>query len=172
MKIKLFVFILSIVSWTMGCSQSISHSTERAMPEVRILDKGIIGPEPQAHAPSLILVNNLKGLQEVYRNFHTTSFGMATPKLPEINFSTHRGLMVCMGIKPSGGYGLLLLDDYAIIRDNAAEIMLQWIQPEKGAIVPQMLTSPWLLIQIEHGDYKEFIIKDGEGKEILRQPFP
>ena len=69
-------------------------------------------------------------------------------------------MMVTMGQKPTGGYGLELNRGFAIISDDTAVLSVSWNEPPKGAILPQIITSPCLALILPKGPYSQIHLFD------------
>jgi hypothetical protein len=89
---------------------------------------------------------------------------------PAIDFSQFGGVLVAMGRKNTGGYGLTLIDEGALLDNGVLQFTLQWQQPKPGMIVTQALTSPCLLIKVTKGNYQRIEIKDQTGVTRLQVP--
>ena len=73
-----------------------------------------------------------------------------------------------MGQKPTGGYGLELNREFAVISDDAAVLQVSWIDPPKGAILPQIITSPCLAIILPKGPYSKIQLLDQDAHQRLQ----
>jgi len=86
---------------------------------------------------------------------------------PEIDFEREGVLLIRMGEKPSGGYALALSPERSCVRDRTAYVAVQWIEPQKGAMVTQALTRPYLLARMRKGEYQRIVVVDQHGHERL-----
>lgn len=86
---------------------------------------------------------------------------------PEIDFTRYGILLIRMGEKPTGGYGLMLMANVAKIENRTVLVPVRWVEPEKGAITAQMITSPYLMIQMEKGAFDRITVIDQDGREKL-----
>ena len=87
--------------------------------------------------------------------------GMA---IPEVDFDTHGLLLIHMGRQPTGGYALALSTPTVLVRDGIAAVSIDWIRPESGATVVQMITAPCLLLKIEKRLFRAIRIIDQHGQ--------
>jgi hypothetical protein len=68
------------------------------------------------------------------------------PPLPEIDFSREIVIVVALGVRPSGGYGIIV--DGAYERDKQLKIVVRSISPGKGCIVTAALTQPVDIVRL------------------------
>jgi hypothetical protein len=73
-----------------------------------------------------------------------------------------------MGQKPTGGYGLELNREFAVITEDTAVLRASWIDPPKGAILPQIITSPCLALILPKGPYSKIQLLDQEAYPRLQ----
>ena len=78
--------------------------------------------------------------------------------------------MVTMGQKPTGGYGIELKREFAVISDDTAVLRVSWIEPPKDAILPQIITSPCLAIILPKGPYSQIQLLDQDAHLRLQLP--
>ena len=79
---------------------------------------------------------------------------------------------VNMGSQPTPGYGLSLLSPTLQIEGDTASIALKWIKPPAGKMLPQMVTTPCLVLSIEKGDYTRLQIHDESGEVRYQMALP
>jgi hypothetical protein len=72
-------------------------------------------------------------------------------------------LWVQMGQKPTGGYSLHLARTEATVENGVATVLIDFRPPPADAFVPQVLTSPCLLLSIGNADFHTIHIKDQDG---------
>jgi hypothetical protein len=85
------------------------------------------------------------------------------PAVPEIDFSEYGVLLIWMGRQPTGGFALELMADEAEIEKRTAVVPVRWIEPQKGAMVIQMVTNPFLSIRIAKGGFDQIAVVDPNG---------
>jgi hypothetical protein len=68
-----------------------------------------------------------------------------------------------MGQKPTGGYGLAMSEEVAYVSNGTAVLRLSWIEPSQGAILPQVITSPCILIKLPSDSYWRIHVLDQHG---------
>ena len=83
--------------------------------------------------------------------------------LPEVDFAEDGILAVWMGEKPTGGFSLGLSGDQAEIEEQTALVPVQWLEPEEGAVTPQVITNPYLIVRLGQGSYNRVSVVDQNG---------
>jgi hypothetical protein len=103
---------------------------------------------------------------EVYTRIHTTS--LQKPSLPAVDFATHRVLVALMGQRSTAGYAIQF-DDRIVQRDGTLEVTVRFHTPPKGAMVAQVITSPYALAVVGRGPYTRvhFMNEAGETLQVL-----
>ncbi|MDR1726441.1 MAG: protease complex subunit PrcB family protein [Acidobacteriota bacterium] len=89
---------------------------------------------------------------------------------PEVDFDRYGVLLVRMGEKPTGGYGLRLLSDVAGVDGRTATVPIEWREPAPGSVTTQAITSPRLLVLVEKGAFDDIAVVDQNGAVRLRLP--
>jgi hypothetical protein len=75
-----------------------------------------------------------------------------------------------MGQRPTGGYALGLQDPTVAIANRVGTVVVRFQEPAPGAMVPQVLTSPCLLLKLPKDDLREVRVVDPTG--LLRATAP
>jgi len=86
--------------------------------------------------------------------------GDTAPRLPPVNFEKSRALLVSMGQQRTGGYAVNLAKQQLRIDNDAAIVEVQWLEPEPGMMLVQMLSNPCLLIEVPRGEYRKIQVLD------------
>ncbi len=119
------------------------------------------------------LVSDEAQLAKTYSGFRKQVFGLSPIVLPEVNFKRDLVLLVEMGLQPTLGFRLVLMDHPSprIVAQHA-EVTLEWITPPPNMLVGEMLTSPCLLLKLARGPYQEIWINDhtGQRRAVLTVP--
>jgi hypothetical protein len=103
-------------------------------------------------------------LRAIRERLDKSSLSDARERIPTLDFSQQGVLLVEMGKKPTGGYRLDLDKRPAIVSDGKVAVTLSWIEPSPGVLLPQFLTSPWILIALYRGDYSLINVLDQNGR--------
>lgn len=76
----------------------------------------------------------------------------AKPSLPEAGQSL---LLISLGQKPSGGYGLALGGEAATVQDRTLLLPLLIEEPLPNRLQTQQLTQPCLVVELQPGQYNQ-----------------
>lgn len=83
-----------------------------------------------------------------------------------------RGVFVVeLGLRPTSGYSLELLQRQSGIADNQLNLTVTWDSPAQDDAVAQLLVSPCLVIIPPEGKYKSVVLYDDTGAEQERMSF-
>jgi hypothetical protein len=95
-------------------------------------------------------------------------------KRPVVDFAYERLIYIHMGARRTGGFHLNLAGDNAEVVDRTLVIPVIWEVPSKGAMVPQVLTHPCLLLAAPRGAYSRIAVVDvdRDGQTLLSTPLP
>jgi hypothetical protein len=155
-KIVLLFFILIFPN---GCVGTDSQSKEKPTLKVRLLYKGDQCMTSRLN-PHAIWIGDPNQFKKTYARLTSHTIGAQQDLSPRVDFSREGILIVSMGQKPTGGYRLELNRDFAVISDDTAVLSVSWIDPPKGSILPQIITSPCLAIIIPKGPYSKIHLLD------------
>jgi len=89
-------------------------------------------------------------------------------KKPDVDYSKYGVLLIRMGEKPNGGYGLALMSDDAKIENREARIQVRYSEPEPDGMYTQALVYPHLVIKMEKGAFDGIAVVDQNGSVMLR----
>jgi hypothetical protein len=155
-KIVLLFFILLFPN---GCVGTDSQSKEKPTLKARLLYKGDQCKTSRLN-PHAIWIGDPNQFKKTYARLTSHTIGAQQDLSPRVDFSREGILIVSMGQKPTGGYRLELNRDFAVISDDTAVLSVSWIDPPKGSILPQIITSPCLAIIIPKGPYSKIHLLD------------
>ena len=126
------------------------------------------GPQcGRSAAPALTLMERQAQLDRFYARL--ASLGEPPPQAPRLDFDHHRALLIEMGQRPTGGYGLALVEPTASLGEGRLELRVDWQEPPPGLAQTQALTSPCLLLRIPGGDYDRITVRDRQGQVRLEK---
>ena len=135
------------------------HSKEKLTLKVRLLFKGGQCNTNRLN-PHAIWIEDPDQFKKTYTRLTKHTSGFQQDLSSRIDFSREGILIVAMGKKPTGGYGLELNREFAVISDNTAVLRVSWIEPPKGAVLPQIITSPCLAVILPKGPYSQIHLRD------------
>jgi len=145
-----------------GCFHS-GHSTgSKAIPNVEVIYRGVDCQRHERKAAA-VWINDREQLLQVYEQINTpvVESGKAVP--PHVDFSRFGVLVILMGQKPTGGFHLHLGEKQVFIQNDIARLYIHWVEPPPDAVVPQMVTSPCLMLKLSKGGYSQLYILDQNG---------
>ena len=155
-KIAMLLFMLFFPN---GCVGTDSHSKDKPTLKVRLLYKGDQCQTKRLN-PHAIWIDGPDQFKKTYARLTRHTIGAQQDLSSRVDFSREGILIVAMGQKPTGGYGLELNREFAAISDDTAVLRVSWIDPPKGAILPQIITSPCLAIILPKGPYSQIQLLD------------
>jgi hypothetical protein len=129
----------------------------------RLLDRGLQGDRFYP-TPVATWISDIDHLKRIYERLKKSTLADDRAELPTLDFCHEGALLVEMGQKPTGGYQLEMNKELCFISNGTAEVNLSWIEPPQGAILPQVITSPWILIMLPRGGYFLINIRDQDGQ--------
>jgi PrcB C-terminal len=91
--------------------------------------------------------------------------GMFGAEPATVDFRKEGVLAVFMGQRPTAGYGLALHDPTVAIADGVGKVVIRFQEPEPGAMVAQVLTSPCLLVRMPKQGIRQLRIVDPAGTQ-------
>jgi hypothetical protein len=145
--------LILIVASVAGCAVNRSATAEGAPLARQVTESDHCG----LAAPGLVYVSNA---EELSRLSQLPSGKLALKQLRAIDFEREHLLLVSLGQKTTGGYGLTLQS--AEIRDDVLELKMVVRRPPKGAMVTQALTTPCAVIAISPEEWEQVRVS-GEG---------
>ena len=151
--------LLCILLFPNGCVGTDSHSKEKPTLKVRLLYQGNQCTTNRLN-PHAVWIEDPDQFKKTYGRLTKYTIGTQQDLLSQVDFSREGILVVSMGQKPTGGYGLELNREFAVISDNKAVLRVSWIDPPKGAVLPQIITSPCLAIILPKGPYSQIHLLD------------
>jgi hypothetical protein len=164
MRRNLYVFLIFTLGAVIGACMAFSPSAE----PLNTVSMVAVGGGPLAEwgdtePGGLWIASEDKKAVLASRRNTDASLAGRMPALPEIDFSEYGLLLIWMGRQPTGGFALELMADEAKIEKRTAVVPVRWIEPQKGAMVIQMVTNPFLSIRIAKGGFDRIEVVDPTG---------
>ena len=159
--------LLFMLLFPNGCVGTDSHSKEKPTLNVRLLFKGGQCRTNRLN-PHAIWIEDPDQFKKTYARLSRHTIGAQQDLSSRVDFSREGILIVAMGQKPTGGYGLELNREFAVISDDAVILRISWIEPPKGAILPQIITSPCLVTILPKGPYSQIHLIDQDAHLRLK----
>ena len=151
--------LLFMLLFPNGCVGTDTHSKEKQTLKVRLLFKGDQCGTGRLN-PNAIWIEDPDQFKTTSARLTRHTINAQQELSSQVDFSREGILIVAMGQKPTGGYGLELNREIAVISDDTAVLRVSWIDPPKGAILPQIITSPCLAIILPKGPYSKIQLLD------------
>jgi hypothetical protein len=86
----------------------------------------------------------------------------------DVDFTKYGILLIRMGEKPNGGYGLALTAEEARIENREAQIQVRLNEPRPDGFYTQAIVYPHLVIKMEKGAFDSIVVVDQTGSVKLR----
>jgi hypothetical protein len=91
-----------------------------------------------------VVIRDAASWRKIWERIHSPF--SPTPPLPEIDFSLQLVLVVALGERPTGGYGIIV--DRAYQRDDRVEVIVRKQTPGKACGTTQAITQPVDIVRI------------------------
>jgi len=155
-------FLAALVA--LGCSVGVAPVASQAAPEAVSLLAGLdCGGE--AEETSATWITEEGAYRVVLQKMMARQPGGAGPA--PVDFSRQGVLRIAMGYKPTAGFSLGLADGEVTVDNGTATVRVTWNEPPAGALVPQMLTSPCLLVRLSRTGFSRVRVVDQDGRQRL-----
>ncbi len=150
--LTLFALVISLVA---GCAIDRSATADGAPLARQVTESDHCG----LTAPGLVYVSNAEDLDKLAQ---LPTGNLALSMLRAIDFTQEHLVLVGLGQKTTGGYGLTLQSSEIV--DDVLELMVKVRRPAAGAMVTQALTTPCAVIAISPDDWEQLRVS-GNGLE-------
>ncbi|EON93826.1 hypothetical protein MARLIPOL_01940 [Marinobacter lipolyticus SM19] len=151
-------FVVSVLLFA-GCAATVSRSeTSEGAPLARQVTQS---DHCGLTAPGVVYVERYEQLERLSR---LPAQNLALESLATVDFEREHLVLVGLGQKPTGGYGVTL-DSSAII-DGVLELAVNVRQPSSGTMVTQALTTPCAVIAVSP-DAWDRVRVSGAGMETM-----
>jgi len=108
-------------------------------------------------------IDNPVDFETAYRRFNRVSVETLVD-LPDVDFARDGVVLVEMGQRGTGGYGIDLATEHVTRVGDAVQLIVRWTEPPPDAILPQVITSPCAFITLSRGDYERVEVFDENGR--------
>jgi len=149
------LFILSI-SGCAGLSGTVNDEQKvKATVIFNSLSGGGLG-----HSEGASWISDEKDLESALDKLGRQRLGAGMTVFPEIDFNHEGVLLIRMGLKYTGGYGIELANDKVSLRNGLAVVKVNWIEPDKDAVLAQMINNPFIMIKLTGKGFKRIQVTD------------
>lgn len=142
------------------CACCLSPQAAGSAPRLQVIESGLNSGIVEQEARFAVLSDQGE-FAALHQDIH--SVRLPAPPVPEIDFSQWRVLAGFMGVQPTGGYAIGFTEP-ARLYDAVVEVTVRFETPPPGAILPQVITSPFVIARLEKGAYSKVRFVDEEGK--------
>jgi hypothetical protein len=91
---------------------------------------------------------------------------------PPVDLAKDVVVLVAMGEKPTGGYGIALARPEAAVKDGVAFLQVVLRVPAKDAMVTQALTRPCLAVSLPRAGVRAVTVVDAQGARVASTAAP
>lgn len=142
-----------------GCAATVSRSeTSQGAPLARQVTQS---DHCGLTAPGVVYVERYDQLERLSR---LPAQNLALDTLATVDFEREHLVLVGLGQKPTGGYGVTL--DSSTITDGVLELAVNVRQPSSGTMVTQALTTPCAVIAVTPDAWDRLRVS-GNGMETM-----
>jgi len=94
------------------------------------------------------------------KKFAATKTALTTIDFDKAEHNEQDLILVALGEKPSSGYHIELIQQYAVLKDNKLYLPIRLHQPEKNSFQAQVMTSPCQIFSIAKTEFDEVVLMD------------
>lgn len=123
--------------------------------------------------PAAVWIGSAQGLRQVYGRLSEQRIPAIAP--PAVDFSRYGVLLIAMGQRSTGGYGLGFEQGSLQIDGDTLAVTVDWQEPVPGYLHTQALTQPCLLLKVPALAFARIRVLDQNGRVRLsgsRHPSP
>jgi len=156
-RLERLIILAVALLLTAGCAANRSATAEGAPLARQVTESDHCG----LTAPGLVYISEASDLGRLAR---LPAANLALSKLRAIDFEQEHLVLVGLGQKPTGGYGLTLTS--AEIVDDQLQVAVKVRQPAPDSLVTQALTTPCAVIAVSPNDWEQLRVS-GEGLDTF-----
>ncbi|MFZ0612790.1 MAG: protease complex subunit PrcB family protein [Desulfobacterales bacterium] len=160
LPVKVVLFLCCSLCAVDRTAQAGGPDVERLPVQILLQDALCGGSRPD---PAVVLVSDSGQLERIISAAKRHTIGQP-PQVPAVDFTAVNVVLIRMGQRPTGGYGIEVAEPQARLDNGSALIRLRWIEPAPGTVSTQAVTSPCLIIELPKGAYRKIVITDESGK--------
>ncbi len=137
--------LLVLATLALGACRSSDHLPSARAPENALAFETLLqGYQSGVHSQSAELLASREQWIAFWKRH--ASWRVAAPEAPAVDFAAHSVLAVCLGDRPSGGFGV----DVCWVAPAKAGLVVHAVErkPHKGMLVPQVVTQPYQIVLV------------------------
>jgi len=166
---RCFRFLLPVLFGLLsGCWLTQHESIGANASPAELLHKGMYGSRT-LHDASASWVTNPNTLEKIYADLNKRQLNDGVV-LPDIDYDIYGVLFLEMGQRPTGGYAIDFSPSSSRVIDKQAVIKISWNTPQKGLLLTQALTSPFILLKVYRVDITTIIVLDQDEQTLFEIP--
>lgn len=97
---------------------------------------------------------------------HANRMGTVSTAVPVVDFTQSGVLALEMGQQRSAGYGFDTESVTASLENRTATVTVAHRRPAPGTVTAQVITSPWILIRLPTGAFREIRVVDHNFRQL------
>ena len=153
---------LAALALMTGCAPIGDPPGDAVLP-VKLLHGG--GQCGDLERPTLLWIARMDDWRSRYAR--VTSAQINPPPPPAVDFPREGVLLIAMGQRPTGGYGLSLAEETAAVRDGVLTVRADWREPLPGYRLAQVITAPCLMVKLPSAGFSRIRVLDQAGQVRL-----
>ena len=123
----------------------------------------------QEAGPDFKVITDAQTFAEQYRKAHAHKLDQSDP--PQVDFKNRLVLVAFMGQQSTAGYGIQF-DSPPVREGGSLLVTVRMQKPPPGAILAQVITSPYAMAVIDRGDYTTIKFVDQDAKLLAVRAVP
>ena len=117
---------------------------------------------------SFRLIREESTLRTLWNRAHGSQ--LQVPRVPEVDFSRETVVALFLGTKPTGGYGLEVVE--VTLAQGELFVDVRTAEPSPDAITTQALTSPWVMVRVLRGGIDSAWVREADSERLLGAAVP
>ena len=161
---RLFPVILLLLISSCRTTQT-GSADESCTGPAELLRSGVYGPRT-LQGSSAAWITDPTTLNQVYTLLDKYQTGKSEA-LTDIDFDTYGILFIEMGRQPTGGYSIDFVPSQSRVVEKKAFICISWNTPKVGAVLTQVVTSPFMLLKICRSGIASIVVIDQNERPLF-----
>lgn len=170
------------IGWyhVLGCALAVALTASAAMSMGRVREAPLAATVlaagrqclPASDGWRATWISSPQALRAMMDRTRSHRLGSESDSFPVVDFDRFRVLMVEMGTRPTAGYQFDTRGVTAKVTEEIATVQITHVQPASGAMTAQVVTSPWVLIQIPLENFSEIRVVDQSDTLLVQTSLP
>lgn len=170
MKFQRSVYAVFAVCLMLAAATCTPVSGERSLESTLTVKVLFVGRQcqPASTGWRAAWISSPEDLDRLVTRCRGTRIGILPAEVPVVDFDGFGVLAVEMGQQRSAGYGFDTEGVTAAIENKTATVTLPYRTPAPGAFTAQVMTSPWILLQLPLDAYDEIRVVDQDARLLTQ----